>query len=89
MNDVGLVHFCDVTVEGDRFMYRMVRIIVGALVDVGRGRLPASALARALETRRRQELGMTAPPDGLYLEQMVMDDEGEAAWPSAEDVGGK
>jgi len=78
---------CDVTVEGDRFMYRMVRIIVGALVDVGRGRLPASAPALALETGRRSALGVTAPADGLYLESIVLDDEGLDSWPPDVDAG--
>lgn len=71
----------DVTVEGDRFMYRMVRIIVGALVDIGRGRLAPEALKEALESGRRGALGVTAPADGLYLEHVVLDDEGEDAWP--------
>jgi tRNA pseudouridine38-40 synthase len=71
----------DVTVEGDRFMYRMVRIIVGALVDVGRGRLSPSALSSALESGRRGDLGVTAPADGLFLVSMELDDEGIEPWP--------
>ena len=77
----------DVTVEGDRFMYRMVRIIVGALVDIGRGRLSQSALTLALESGRRGDLGVTAPADGLYLESIVLDDEGADVWPPAIDGG--
>jgi tRNA pseudouridine38-40 synthase len=72
---------CEVSVEGDHFMYRMVRIIVGTLVDIGRKRLDASVLQVALESGRRGDLGMTAPADGLYLESVVLDDEGEDAWP--------
>ncbi len=72
----------DVVVEGDRFMYRMVRIIVGALVDIGRGRLGPSMLAQALESGHRGALGVTAPADGLYLESIVLDDEGADAWPA-------
>jgi tRNA pseudouridine38-40 synthase len=71
----------EVVVEGDRFMYRMVRIIVGALVDIGRGRLQPEILGRALETGRRGDLGVTAPADGLYLETVVLDDEGTDVWP--------
>lgn len=74
----------EIAVDGDRFMYRMVRIIVGALVDIGRGRLAESALARALETRRRSDLGVTAPPDGLCLARVLLDDEGSDAWPEPE-----
>jgi tRNA pseudouridine38-40 synthase len=76
----------EIAVEGDRFMYRMVRIIVGALVDIGRNRLAEGALARALETRRRRDLGVTAPADGLCLEQVLLDDEGSDAWPEPDIV---
>ena len=50
-----------IEVEGNRFMYRMVRIIVGSLVDVGSGRREDCALP-ALERRERSLLGRTAPP---------------------------
>jgi tRNA pseudouridine38-40 synthase len=70
-------------VVGSAFLYNMVRILAGTLVDVGRGRLPPGAMARALASKRRGDLGFTAPPDGLYLEQiehrMALDD----AWPAA------
>jgi tRNA pseudouridine38-40 synthase len=68
-------------VEGDRFLYKMVRIIAGTLVDVGRGRLAPGAVRKALETGSRRDLGMTAPPEGLYLDQLELDDLGTDAWP--------
>jgi tRNA pseudouridine38-40 synthase len=71
----------EVIVTGNHFMYRMVRIIVGALVDIGRDRLDIDAPALALERRDRSLLGMTAPPDGLYLDHVALDDEGADAWP--------
>jgi tRNA pseudouridine38-40 synthase len=71
----------EVLVEGTGFLHRMVRIIVGSLVDVGRGKLDPSALENALTSRDRTSLGITAPPDGLYLDEMVLDDEGRDAWP--------
>ena len=71
----------EIVVEGDRFMYRMVRIIVGSLVDIALGRLDPSALGRALRDKDRKLLGRTAPPDGLYLDGVVLDDEGRDAWP--------
>ncbi len=77
----------DVIVEGDRFMYRMVRIIVGALVDIGRGQLAPKALVIALETRRREELGITAPADGLYLDSVVLDSAGDDLWPPVTGIG--
>jgi tRNA pseudouridine38-40 synthase len=58
-----------------------VRIIVGSLVDVGIGRLDVSALASALVEKKRERLGRTAPPEGLYLEEIVMNDDGRDAFP--------
>ena len=70
-----------VDVEGDAFMHNMVRILVGTLVDVARGHLAPGAVSRALESKRRADAGITAPPDGLYLERITLEDEGEGAWP--------
>jgi len=71
----------EIVVEGNRFLHRMVRIIVGSLVDVGCGRLEPSALADALVEKKRAGLGRTAPPEGLYLDEIVMEDDGRDAWP--------
>ena len=62
-----------IEVEGDKFLYNMVRIIVGTLIDIGRERRPKDALTRALHSRDRTDLGMTAPPDGLCLERVTID----------------
>ena len=62
-----------IEVEGDKFLYNMVRIIVGTLIDIGRERRPKDALTRALVSRDRTDLGMTAPPDGLCLERVTID----------------
>ncbi len=68
-------------IEGDRFLHHMVRIIVGTITDVGRDRLEPGAVSRGLETGERRSLGITAPPDGLYLATLPLDDEGEDKWP--------
>jgi tRNA pseudouridine38-40 synthase len=70
-----------VDVEGDAFLHNMVRILVGTLVDVARGHLAPGAIGRSLESRRRADAGITAPPDGLYLERITLRDEGSEAWP--------
>jgi tRNA pseudouridine38-40 synthase len=70
-----------IEIDGDGFLHRMVRIIVGALVDVGRDRLPAGAVRTALHSGDRNELGITAPPDGLSLVTLDLDDEGSDKWP--------
>jgi tRNA pseudouridine38-40 synthase len=72
----------EIQVAGDRFMYNMVRIIVGTLVDVGRGKLPPGAMARALASQSRFDLGMTAPPFGLCLDHVELDSFGDEGWPS-------
>lgn len=72
---------CRIDIEGNAFMHNMVRILVGTLVDVGRGYLPQGAIARALASGSRRDAGITAPPDGLSLERVVLADEGTDAWP--------
>jgi tRNA pseudouridine38-40 synthase len=54
-------------VEATAFLKNMVRILVGTLVDVGRGRVAVEAIARMLETGDRKAGGMTAPAQGLTL----------------------
>lgn len=58
-----------VEVEGSGFLYNMVRIIVGTLVDIGRGKLSESDLLKALETGDRAYAGVTMPACGLYLKE--------------------
>jgi tRNA pseudouridine38-40 synthase len=76
--DVRAAHNDDritlVDVEGDKFLYNMVRIIVGTLIDIGRERRPKDALVRALASHARTDLGITAPPDGLCLERVIIDE---------------
>jgi tRNA pseudouridine38-40 synthase len=72
-----------VIVEGNAFLYNMVRILVGTMIDVGRGRLEPGAVARALESRDRRRAGTTAPAHGLILERVEVElPDGEAErWP--------
>jgi len=55
---------------GNGFLYNMVRIIVGTLVEIGKGRQPLSLLQRVLDTQDRTLAGKTAPPSGLYLKNV-------------------
>jgi tRNA pseudouridine38-40 synthase len=54
-------------VEGDGFLYNMVRTIAGTLIEVGKHSLAVSDVARILASADRREAGPTAPPEGLYL----------------------
>ena len=63
-----------VAVQGDGFLYNMVRIVVGTLVEVGRGRWTPSRAAMALTSLNRADAGPTAPPDGLAMLCVHYDD---------------
>lgn len=54
-------------IEGSGFLYNMVRIIVGTLVDIGRGKLSVQSAQKALEEGDRALAGITMSPNGLYL----------------------
>ena len=54
-------------IEGDGFLYKMCRGIVGTLVQVGQGKIAATEIKRILATRDRRVAGMTAPAHGLVL----------------------
>jgi len=56
-----------ITIEGSAFLYNMVRILVGTLVDVSRGHLEEGAIKRALAKKDRSLAGQTAPAHGLTL----------------------
>ncbi len=56
-----------IDVEGDGFLYNMVRNIVGTLVEVGVGRMPPEKIAEILEAKDRTAAGPIAPAAGLCL----------------------
>ena len=57
----------------DGFLQYMVRNIVGTLVEIGRGKLPPSAMPEILHSRQRQCAGPTAPAHGLFLVRVRYD----------------
>lgn len=58
-------------VKGNHFLYKMVRNIVGTLIDIGRGKIAADALKSILQSKSRPEAGITAPPHGLFLHEVI------------------
>ncbi len=59
-----------IVIEGNAFLYNMVRIVVGTLMDVARGHLAEGTIARALASHARKDAGITAPAHGLTLEHV-------------------
>jgi tRNA pseudouridine38-40 synthase len=56
-----------IMLTGNGFLYNMVRIIVGTLLEVGTGRRSVDSVGEALHSMDRQNAGFTAPPQGLFL----------------------
>lgn len=59
-----------IEITGDGFLYNMVRIIVGTLVEVGLGKKEPGDLPAIIESCDRRNAGFTAPPNGLYLKEI-------------------
>ena len=57
-------------VEADGFLYNMVRIMAGTLIDISRGKLPQDSIGAIIEARNRFAAGCTAPARGLYLNKI-------------------
>ena len=65
----------EMRVHGNGFLYNMVRILAGTLIGVGTGKLAPGAIARAIESGSRLDLGVTAPACGLTLMKVDYDEE--------------
>jgi tRNA pseudouridine38-40 synthase len=58
-------------VEADRFLQRMVRMLVGTMADIGMGRRPLADMATLLLSRDNQSTSVPAPSQGLYFAGVV------------------
>ena len=56
-----------IELTGNGFLYNMVRIIVGTLVEVGLGNIEPEKIKNIIESKKRENAGKTLPPQGLYL----------------------
>ena len=56
-----------IELTGNGFLYNMVRIIVGTLVDVGLGKIKPEEIYKIISEGKRENAGKTVPPNGLYL----------------------
>ena len=75
-SSVRTIYKAEVYKEGDRvfieltgngFLYNMVRIIAGTLVDVGIGKIEPEEIPEIIKMKKRENAGKTLPPNGLYL----------------------
>ena len=58
------------TFEGNSFLHNMVRIMVGTLIYVGNGKINKNEIPKIILERNRDKAGVTAPPQGLFLEKV-------------------
>lgn len=58
-----------IRISGNGFLYNMVRIIAGTLMEVGRGAVPPESISEIIELKDRQKAGPTAPARGLVLKE--------------------
>ena len=56
-----------IRVTGNGFLYNMVRIIAGTLVEVGLGKIEPTEIPKIIESKNREKAGKTLQPQGLYL----------------------
>ena len=56
-----------IELTGNGFLYNMVRIIAGTLVDVGSGKIMPEDIVNIINSKKRENAGKTLPPQGLYL----------------------
>lgn len=61
----------EIGITGDGFLYNMIRIIIGTLLEVGLGKMQPEQMAEILESKDRQKAGPTAPPHGLFLMDVI------------------
>lgn len=60
----------ELKINGNGFLYNMVRIIAGTLVDIGIGKISRNDIPQIIASKDRKKAGHTAPPHGLYLENV-------------------
>ena len=62
--------FIEIEVTGNGFLYNMVRIIVGTLIAVGSGKMDYKEIENIINSKKRENAGMTVPPQGLFLKEV-------------------
>ena len=73
-NEESTTNLVRIDIKGNRFLYKMIRIIVGTLVEVGRGTTKVSQISAIIEAADRSMAGSAAPPRGLTLMEVFPKD---------------
>ncbi len=60
----------EISVRGNGFLYNMVRIMVGTLLDIQKGKIEKGSIPSIINSLERGNAGVTAEPQGLYLNQV-------------------
>ena len=60
----------DIEIKGNSFLWNMVRIICGTLIEVGKGNLKPNDMEKILSQLKRQEAGPNAPAHALFLKEV-------------------
>jgi tRNA pseudouridine38-40 synthase len=63
-----------ISFKGDGFMQYMVRIMVGFLIEIGENKRRPDEVKEVLNAKDRRKAGITAPPQGLYLNKVIYED---------------
>jgi len=63
----------EIEVAGEAFLYNMVRIIAGTLVEVGEGKISPDEVGGIIDSKDRKRAGRTLPPEGLTLEEVFLE----------------
>jgi len=74
----------NIDIVGDRFLYNMVRIIVGTLLDFEKNSFSPSKMKEILDLKDRTISGATESPDGLYLMKVGYENEDYLSWISSQ-----
>jgi tRNA pseudouridine38-40 synthase len=69
-------------VEADGFLYNMVRIMVGTLLDMAAKRIDFDAIPAILDSKDRAQAGQTAPAHALCLKEVYYDEREVGQWPT-------
>lgn len=71
-NADGMLKF---TVSANGFLYNMVRIMAGTLLECAVGKIEPDDIENIIKARKRENAGFTAPPEGLYLNRVFYDED--------------